>query len=43
VNDAITHEKKLKKWDRPWKDALIAEANPEWRDLYEEFCSDWDY
>ena len=42
VNDAIAHEKKLKKWDRPWKDDLIRETNPDWRDLYEEFCADWD-
>ena len=43
INDAIAHEKKLKKWDRPWKDALIEESNSEWRDLYEDFCNDWNY
>ena len=43
VNDAIALEKKLKKWDRPWKDSLIEENNPDWRDLYEEFCNDWDH
>jgi len=42
VNDAIAFEKKLKKWDRPWKDDLIAKNNPEWQDLYEKFCGDWD-
>lgn len=43
VNDAIAHEKKLKKWDRPWKDELIAENNPNGKDLYEDFCGDWNY
>ena len=33
---AITREKKLKKWRRAWKLRLIEEANPTWRDLYEE-------
>ncbi|PIP95312.1 MAG: excinuclease ABC subunit C, partial [Rhodobacterales bacterium CG18_big_fil_WC_8_21_14_2_50_71_9] len=26
-------ERKLKRWRRAWKDALIAEHNPEWRDM----------
>ena len=30
---ALTREQKLKRWRRAWKDALIAEANPDWRDL----------
>jgi len=33
---AITREKELKKWRRAWKLRLIEEANPTWRDLYEE-------
>ena len=33
INDAIAREKKLKKWKRAWKIALIEEANPEWKDL----------
>ena len=28
----------MKRWRRAWKDELIAEANPEWRDLYEELA-----
>jgi putative endonuclease len=31
---AIEREKKLKKWRRAWKLALIEGANPEWRDLW---------
>ena len=33
---AIEREKKLKQWRRDWKLALIEEANPDWRDLYDE-------
>jgi putative endonuclease len=35
---AIEREKKLKRWRREWKLALIERANPDWRDLYEEFA-----
>ena len=30
---AITREKRLKKWNRAWKLALIEKENPDWRDL----------
>ena len=33
---AITREKQLKNWHRPWKENLIEGANPTWRDLYDE-------
>ena len=33
---AIATEKRLKKWRRAWKLALIERDNPEWRDLYDE-------
>ena len=33
---AIGHEKRLKRWRRAWKIALIEAGNPEWRDLYPE-------
>ncbi|MDP2990526.1 MAG: GIY-YIG nuclease family protein [Kiritimatiellota bacterium] len=36
VKFAIQHEKRLKKWNRKWKLALIEENNPEWKDLYED-------
>lgn len=31
---AITREKKLKRWRRDWKRALIEEKNPRWADLF---------
>jgi len=37
---AISREKKLKKWHREWKINLIEAVNPEWRDLWDEICSD---
>jgi putative endonuclease len=30
---AIVREKRLKKWNRDWKIALIERENPAWRDL----------
>ncbi len=35
---AITREKKLKRWRRAWKIALIERDNPEWRDLYRDIA-----
>ncbi len=35
VVDAIAREKRLKRWRRAWKLALIEGMNPGWRDLYE--------
>jgi putative endonuclease len=34
VNEAITREKQIKKWNRIWKIRLIEEKNPQWRDFY---------
>ena len=34
MNEAITREKQLKKWNRAWKIALIEKQNPEWDDLW---------
>lgn len=36
--DAILREKRLKKWNRSWKTALIEGVNPQWRDLYDEMA-----
>ena len=33
---AIMREKRIKKWNRAWKLALIEKGNPKWRDLYRE-------
>ncbi|RYG80179.1 MAG: GIY-YIG nuclease family protein [Alphaproteobacteria bacterium] len=35
ITDAIAHEKRVKRWRRDWKFALIEKGNPEWRDLFE--------
>ena len=34
VYSALEREKKLKKWNRSWKERLIRESNPSFRDLY---------
>jgi putative endonuclease len=36
---AIRREKRLKKYNRKWKLALIEKLNPDWRDVYEELIS----
>jgi putative endonuclease len=35
MEEAITREKQLKKWNRQWKIRLIEGANPEWIDLFD--------
>ena len=37
-DEAILREKRLKKWRRDWKIALIEKTNPQWNDLYEEIA-----
>ena len=39
VRDALQREKNIKHWPRAWKTNLIAEKNPEWRDLYSSIIS----
>jgi putative endonuclease len=36
--NAIRREKRLKKWKRAWKIALIEKDNPDWNDLYPEIA-----
>lgn len=36
--NAIKREKRLKKWMRDWKIALIEKDNPDWNDLYPEIA-----
>ena len=38
INEAIAREKQLKGWSRAKKNALIKNANPQWRDL----SADWN-
>ena len=38
IREAISREKRIKKWNRNWKLRLIEEFNPEWRDLYNEIA-----
>ena len=33
VYEAITREKRIKKWNRQWKINLIQQSNPQWLDL----------
>ena len=37
---AIAREKRLKKWRREWKFALIEADNPDWRDLWRDWLAD---
>jgi putative endonuclease len=37
VMAAIRREKQIKNWHREWKFNLIDKANPEWRDLSEDW------
>ena len=34
--EAISYEKKIKRWQRDWKMQLVENFNPVWRDLYED-------
>ena len=36
INEAIAREKRIKKWNRAWKIALIEKANSGWNDFYEK-------
>jgi len=38
IREAIAREKKLKRWRRAWKLALIDGENPAWRDLFDEIA-----
>ena len=35
IEDCIAHEKRIKRWRREWKFALIERGNPEWADLFD--------
>jgi putative endonuclease len=36
IGSAIQRERNMKHWPRAWKVRLILDANPDWRDLYDE-------
>jgi putative endonuclease len=36
IYDAITTEKRMKKWKREYKLNVIEEKNPEWKDLFHD-------
>ena len=36
---AIAREKRLKRWNRDWKTALIERTNPDWSDLYDSLVT----
>jgi len=36
IRNALQRERNMKHWSRAWKVRLILDANPEWRDLYED-------
>jgi putative endonuclease len=38
IENAISREKRLKKWNRAWKVRLIEESNPDWIDLYPQIA-----
>jgi len=39
IENAISREKRLKKWNRAWRIRLIEELNPNWDDLYPSIAS----
>lgn len=38
IDLTIAHEKRLKRWRREWKFALIEKTNPEWCDLSDDLA-----
>ena len=36
MQDAMDQEKRIKRWRREWKFALVEKNNPEWRDLFDD-------
>lgn len=39
MQEAMDHERRVKRWRREWKFALIEKANSDWRDLFDETLS----
>ena len=36
MQDAMDQEKRIKRWRREWKFALVEKTNPDWRDLFDD-------
>ena len=36
MQEAMDQEKRIKRWRRYWKFALIEKGNPDWRDLFDD-------
>ena len=43
IRDAIHREKQVKRYRRKWKENLINEMNPEWKDLSEGLCGNREF
>ena len=43
MTTAIRREKQIKKWRREWKETLIKDINPEWKDLSEDLGVNEEY
>jgi len=39
ILEARAQERRLKRWRRAWKIALVEKLNPEWRDMSEEWLT----
>ena len=39
IDQAILREKRIKRWRREWKFALVEATNPQWLDLYGELVA----
>ena len=40
IEHAIIREKRIKRWNRDWKEKLITDFNPQWVDLYDTLVPD---
>ena len=36
IMSALEREKQLKRWHREWKNNLISDSNPNWKDLFDD-------
>jgi putative endonuclease len=39
IDAAIAHEKRVKRWRREWKIALVEKGNPDWVDLFDRLLA----